>query len=595
MNRILSLKYAIGIVWQNALAWSILDGIILIIQSTLPILVLYLTKEVVDLVAAGFLSANKKAAFEDVLMAIAMLGAATLFTTLLTLASSLIYEAKNHKISRHIEHVLLSKSVKIDLEYYESSQYYDTLHRAQKEAPYRTGQIVSSLFKFLQSVLTLLALIGLLFSVHWMASLVLFAIAIPGFLCRLWYANQIYHWQKKQTPLERKMGYFQWLLTNGTSAKEIRLLGLGDFFIHRLMELRHTVYKEKLNLSLRHSIINMIVQSSSVLAILGSYTVVAYNTVQGNLSIGDMIMYYQALQRGQGYLQNAFQSLSLVYEDSLFLSNFYEFIDLKSKIQDPENPVAIPSPLSQGIRFERVGFQYPGNSCKTLQDIEIHIPAGQMVAFVGENGSGKTTLAKILCRLYEPMEGAVLLDGIDIRNFSLKDLRNQIGVIFQDYIQYHATARENVWFGNIGVSSQDKKILLSTRISGAHEVISGLPEQYETMLGKWFENGKELSMGQWQKIALARAFMKDSQILVLDEPNSSMDAQAEYEFFKEFRAVAKGKTAILISHRFSSVRLADYIYVLDKGRIIEQGNHEDLIAQNGKYAYLFHLQAQNYR
>jgi ATP-binding cassette subfamily B protein len=317
--------------------------------------------------------------------------------------------------------------------------------------------------------------------------------------------------------------------------------------------------------------------------------------VQGAITIGDLVMYYQAFQRGQEFLRAMLDGLAGLYEDHLFLHSLYEFLDLDRKAVEPLVPEAVPRPMRTGIVFDHVSFQYPTGTRKVLQDITLTVRPGESVALVGANGSGKTTLIKLLCRLYDPTGGTITLDGIDLRDFETAALRREIGIIFQDYAQYHLTARENISFGNVEALGDQDRVVAAARHSGADEVIKGLKQGYDTILGKWFEDGEELSIGEWQKVALARAFMRDAQIVVLDEPTSALDAKAEYEVFRQFRRLAKGRTTILISHRFSTVRMADCIYVLDDGRVVENGTHEQLVQAGGRYGRLFETQARHYR
>jgi ATP-binding cassette subfamily B protein len=311
--------------------------------------------------------------------------------------------------------------------------------------------------------------------------------------------------------------------------------------------------------------------------------------------LGDLVMYYQAFQRVQGFLQGMLGSLAGLYEDNLFLSNLYEFLDLERKVIEPLHGRAFPQPMQTGIVFNHVGFQYPTGTRKVLEDVSLAIRPGEVVALVGENGAGKTTLVKLLCRLYDPTGGTITLDGVDLRRFETAALRREFSVLFQDYAQYHLTARENIWVGNTALPPDDERVVGAAGDSGADEVIRGLPKGYETVLGKLFEEGEELSVGEWQKVALSRAFLRDAQILVLDEPTTSMDAKAEYAVFQRFRKLVSGRTAVLISHRFSTVRMADRIYVLKDGRITEGGTHDELIHRGGTYAQLFEMQAQHYR
>jgi ATP-binding cassette subfamily B protein len=331
------------------------------------------------------------------------------------------------------------------------------------------------------------------------------------------------------------------------------------------------------------------------LAVYGTFVLIAYRTIGGVITLGDMVMYFQAFQRGLGYLQSLLGSMADLYENNLFLSNLYEFLDLKPRVKPPLHPHPVPRPIREGILFEHVSFSYPQGSRKALYDISFAMKPGEVVALVGENGSGKTTFIKLLCRLYDPTEGTITLDNTDLRQFDLAALRREFSVIFQDYVKYQLTVRENIWLGNIDAAPNETDIIEAAQRAGAHNMISHLPNAYETILGKWFDTGEELSIGEWQKIALARAFLRDSQIIVLDEPTSSLDAGTEYEIFSRFPALLEGRSAILISHRFSTVRMADRIYVFEQGRILEQGSHPDLMRAGGTYAALFEKQAQYYK
>ena len=595
MRRALQLGRALRFVWQSAKGCTLANGVLVVIQGLLPLLPLYLTKLMVDAVTAGVSAPDKGLVLRHVLLLVGLMGAAILLASLIRLIAGLVSEWQSYIVTDHMNDVLLAKSIEVDLEYYESARYYDTLYRAQREAPSRPLSIVNGLAQIGQNGISLLAIAGLLLSFHWIIAVVLFTAVISGSAVRLIYSGKMYRWQREQTSTERQAGYFNWMLTDCSHAKEIRLFDLGPLFMRRFSDVRRKLRKGRLAITRRRSIADFAAQACATSAIYGSYAYAAYEAIEGKITLGDLMMYYQAFQRVQASLQGILSSLAGLYEDNLFLSNLYEFLDLKRTVIEPVHARPVPQPMQRGIVVDHVSFQYPAGARKVIEDMSLTIRPGEVVALVGENGSGKTTLVKLLCRLYDPTGGAITIDGVDLRQFETKALRREIAIIFQDYAHYYLTARENIWLGNTALPPDHERVIAAARHSGADDVISTLPHGYDTILGKWFEDGEELSIGEWQKVALARAFMHDAQIIVLDEPTSSMDAKAEYEVFRSFRQLVSGRTAILISHRFSTVRMADRIYVLKHGRIIEGGTHEELVRVGGTYARLFEMQAQHYR
>ncbi len=595
IKRPLRLDRALRLVWQAGPGWTISSLAIVFLQGLLPLLTLYLMKLIVDGVIFAIGAADKVAAFRDVVLLIILAGVVALVNALLQLIGAYVKEAQSLTVTDHMYDILHAKSIEVDLEYYENPHYLDTLHRAQQEGPFRPTHILDGLMQVGQNGLSLLAMAGLLISFHWAVAVVLFAAAIPGVLVRLKYSKRLFRWQRKRTPAERRAGYYDWLLTGYNHAKEMRLFDLGGLFMGRFRDLRQQLRHERLELVKRRSAADFVAQASAALAVFGSFGFIAYRTVGGVITLGDMVMYFQAFQRGLGFLRQVLGGMAGLYEDNLFLANLYEFLDLKPKVKEPDHPRPVPRPLQKGIGFEHVSFHYPNGKRDVLKDISFLVEPGEVIALVGANGSGKTTLIKLLCRLYDPVDGAITLDGIDMRRFETGALRREISVIFQDYAQYYLTARENIWFGNCDLAPQHEDIMGAARHAGSHDLISSLPKGYETILGKWFEEGEELSIGEWQKVALARAFLRESQIIVLDEPTSAMDAKSEYEVFRRIRQLLEGRTAILISHRFSTVRMADRIFAFEKGSISETGTHEQLVKSGGKYANLFEKQAQHYQ
>jgi ATP-binding cassette subfamily B protein len=402
-------------------------------------------------------------------------------------------------------------------------------------------------------------------------------------------------WETWKTPIERQAIYLNWMLTKDEYAKEIRVFGLGAFFMDRFRQLRSELFREKLTIVKRKTLAELFAIATVISVSFGLLGYVSLRTLKGLMSLGDLVMFYAAVQRGQFLLRQVFSNVADLYEDNLFLGNLYRFLELKPKLQQATNPRPVSKPVKKGIAFDHVSFRYPASDEWVVKDITFKIRPGEHVALVGENGAGKTTIAKLLCRLYDPTDGAITLDGTDLRQYASNDLRRSISVVFQDFGRYQLTARENIWFGNLSVSPERKILDRVVRKAGVQSVISHLAKGYDTHLGKWFDGGQELSAGEWQKIAIARAFLHDGEIIIFDEPTSSLDVQAESEVFEKLHQLVKGKTAILISHRLSTVKMVDCIYVLERGRIAEFGNHDSLIKKGRIYARIFETQAQKYR
>lgn len=594
LTNTLRLGRALSLVWQSAPGWTLASAFLVLLEGTLPLAYLYLLKLIIDSVTAGLNSVNKEAALGDILFLIFLAAGISFLNTLSSSVSGAVSEVQASLVSNHIIDLLHTKSIEADLEYYENPMYYDTLHRAQNDAPNRPTSIVNGLFQVGQKSISLVGMFWLLASFSWVMAAGLVITALPLVLVRLIYSEKLYRWQRACTAKERKAWYFHWLLTGDSNAKEIRLFDLGSLFIKRYHNLCKELMNERLSIIVKRSATNLVVQIISIAAVFGSFAFIALSAFQGSITLGDLVMYFGALQQSQSFLSSLLSSFAGLYEDNLFLTTLYEFLDLKPILKEPSNPVPVPEVIKEGVSLEHVGFCYPGQKTTVLEDINLHINPGQFIALVGENGSGKTTLVKLICRLYDPTAGRITFDGIDIRNFRISDLRKEISVVFQDYTHYNLTARENIWLGNINTPADTENIIWAAQFSGADCVINSLEKGYETILGKWFEDGTELSIGEWQKVALARAFLRESQLIVMDEPTSSLDPRAEDEVFKKFRQLAADRTAIIISHRLSTVRMADCIYFLKDGRILEKGNHEELMALNNEYAQLFRTQSQYY-
>lgn len=584
---------AVRLVWMSSPGWTTVSVALVVVQSSLPLVQVYLLKLIVDAVAGAVRA--ESVPFERIAGLVALAAAAALLGATCRSLAGLVTEGQGRAVSDHLHEILHAKASTIDLEYHETAQYHDALHRAQQEGAYRPMRIVNGLVQVGQNALALLLMAAVLVSFHWATAVVLVAAAVPGVLLRLRQSRRAYDSQRAQTQAERRGQYYHAMLTGAAHAKELRLFGLSTLFRGRHGDLREEIRRLRLRLATWRFQSDLVTQVAATLAVFGSFTFVLYRASLGALTVGDVVMYYQAFQRGQDYLKEILGGLAGLYEDHLFLASLYEFLDLEPRMIEPARPRPVPRPLRSGIVFDGVSFQYPGAPRKILHDVSLTVRSGEHVALVGANGSGKTTLVKLLCRLYDPTGGAIAIDGVDLRDLETNALRREIAVVFQDWVAYHVTARDNIWFGDPRAACDEARIRHAARASGADEVIARLPKGYDTVLGRWFESGEELSMGEWQKIALARAFVRDTQIVVLDEPTSFLDVEAEHDIFTRFQQLAAGRSTILISHRLSTVRMADRIYLLEDGRIAESGRHDELMRSGGAYARLFETQAQSYR
>jgi ATP-binding cassette subfamily B protein len=595
MRSVLHLGRTFRLVWSIAPGWTAANIALAVVQGLLPLVGLYMMKLIVDGVTKGITATDKSAAFRDVAVLLVIAGLVGLAIALARSAASLVSEAQGQAVTDFISDMIHAKSIAVDLEYYENSKYYDVLHRAQQEAPFRPTKIVADLVMVGQNMVSLLGVIGLLARLHWSIGLIIVAAAVPGAYVKLRYSSRLFFWQRDTTVADRRSWYYHWLLTQGDLAKEIRLFGIGEVVRGWFHDIRTKLRRERLGITARRSAADLASAVVAVIAVYGTFTYIVWRTIQGAISLGSMVMYYQAFQTGLGALQQVLQGLAGLYEDNLFLTYLHEFMALEPKVVDPPRPVAVPRPMREGIVFDDVTFAYPDTERTALEHVSLAIRPGEVSALVGPNGSGKTTVVKLLCRLYDPSGGRITIDGTDLRQFRVDELRRGMSVIFQDFAQYHLTARENIWVGDVERAPDDAAIETAARESGADELIAGLEGGYETILGKLFEDGEELSTGEWQKVALARAFVRDAEVLVLDEPTSALDPLAEWRAFEQIRALAQGRAVVLISHRFSTVRNADRIHIVDHGRIVESGTHDELMRLDGQYARMYEVQARAYR
>ena len=594
IKHVLRLDRAFRFVWQAGPELMLTSLVLAFLQAVLPLATLYLMKLIVDAVTAAIGTPDPSGAFRSVLLWVALAAVVALAGAGVQYLLNIIREKQSLRLADAAFDVLHEKSVSMDLAYYENPDFFDTLHQAQQEGAYRPAQIANSLIDLVINGLSLLAMVGLLVAFRWWVAVILFAAALPGLWVRLRYSHRLYDWQWQQTATQRRAHYYNWMLTGDAHAKEIRLFGLGGLFVGRFRELRRIIRQKKMEITRQRSMAEFIAQMAVTATVFVAFGVVAYQTILGLITVGSMVMYFGAFQRGLSNIQQILGGMGTLYENNLFLNHFYRFLDLETRIKPPARPVPFPAPIREGIVLRGVTFDYPHSHRSALSDVSIEINPGEVVALVGANGSGKTTLVKLLCRFYDPQKGQVTIDGIDLRRMEPKALRRQIKVIFQDYVRYNLTVKENIWLGDVQRDAEEGSVEAAARQAGAAGLVDRLKYGYDTLLGKTFDKGHDLSQGEWQSLALARTFFGDAQVIVLDEPAASLDVNTEHEIFKGFRKLLEGRTAILISHRFSTIRMADRVFVMDKGRLAESGRHAELLEAGGIYASMFAKQARHY-
>jgi len=519
-------------------------------------------------------------------------GGLMVVSSLLGIGQQQLQSLLQTKLANTIAIQIMEKAIELDVQYFEDDEFYDKLQRANRESSYRPYQIFWQMVTIGSQCVTLISVVIVLLYWNWWLGLLILIAPLPSVVSQIFYGQQSYKIERERTQQYRRLSYLQFLTTNSHSVKEIRLFRLGDLFLGRYKQLYNDFYKVDSDLVKRETraIVPFTILTNVVSAGAQIY---AISITIASGQIGFLAGYMQAIAVVQHTVESLLWGVSQLYQNNLFVNNLFEFLDVPAyKIANGKRPV--PERLESGIEFRGVSFCYPGTTEMVLQDLNLFLKAGECVALVGHNGAGKTTLVKLLTGLYEPTAGKILLDDVPLEEFDIFDVRRHISVIFQDFVHYEMAARENVGFGYVEELDNDERIRLATAQSGAASFIEDLPQKYETTLGRMFEKGHELSIGQWQKMALARAFMRRAPVVVLDEPTSSIDAESESEIFGRLQHIAAGATTLLIAHRFSTVRMADRIIVIKQGKIIEDGTHEALMAADGTYAHLFSLQAAGY-
>jgi len=568
-------------------AWAAL----LIAQGTLPVALVYLTRTLVDRVVGSLASGGGGQPLRAALVAgLAYVGVLLLWEVLAA-ATRWTRTAQGERIRDHVTDLIHERSISVDFAFYDSPQFYDQLHRAREESSQRSIALLEGIGVLTQNGLTLLAMVAVLVSFGWGIALALVASTLPVVAVVVTHALREYRWRVAHTADERWVRYHEWLLTSAASAAELRLFELAPHFRAAWRRVRNHLREGRVALERDRAIAE--VRAVVAALVLGGVAALwmIRRALEGVYTPGDLALAYQAFQQGQGLTRGMLGNVGQIYVNALFLGSLFDFVALRSRIVDPDEPRAVPVPLREGIRFESVTFRYLASDRPVLLDFDLVVPAGRIVAVVGGNGAGKSTLVKLLCRFYDPEGGRITLDGIDLRSVALQNLRRAISVMFQEPVRYSATIAENIAAGDVAHASDVERIRSAAASAGAEDFLRHLSAGYGTLLGGYFSGGHPLSVGEWQRIGLARALFRDAPILLLDEPTSALDSWAEAEWLARLRTVTAGRTTLIITHRFTTAMRADVIHVMEEGRIVESGSHRELVVRGGRYARSWNAQA----
>ncbi len=580
-----------GLIWETSKAMSLANILLRLVNAAIPLAMLYIGKEIIDEVIIHMNQEGMSMNYLWLMVGLE-LGLAIVSDILnrgITLLDSLLGDLFSNKSSVD----LIRHAAKLDLYQFEDSDFYDKLERARRQTTGRTI-LMSQVLSQLQDLITILFLgAGLVVFNPWLL-IILFLAVIPSFLGETHFNQHTYSLTRSWTPERRELDYLRYIGASDETAKEVKIFNLADFLVERFKSLSDRYYDANKKVAVKRALWGSILSSLGTFSYYGAYVFIILQTVSGLITVGTLTFLAGSFRRMRQMLQGIMNRFSRIAEGALYLQDLFDFLALEPGIVVDPNAEKFPNGIKKGFTFENVSFKYLNSERWAIRNLSFHLAKGEKLALVGENGAGKTTLVKLLARLYEPTEGRILLDGIDLREYNLVELRKNIGIIFQDFIRFQMKASDNIAVGNIGLREESLIIKGAAKKSLADTVIHQLPEEYEQILGKRFAGGVELSGGQWQKVALARAYMREAQLLILDEPTSALDARAEHEVFLRFSELIDGKSAVLISHRFSTVRMADRILFLENGQLLELGSHEQLMDQDGKYAELFRLQAKGY-
>ncbi len=581
----LNLKKTLGLVFQAAKGWMILAIVMIFLETALFLGSIYALKMLID--KLSHLKSTVARNEDEIITHVVLAACLAIFYAIAKATSAYVTEVQATKVAHHLDEEIHLTAISLELSYYESPDYYDVLSRAKEAGSDRPNLMITTILEIAKNTLNLFAVGSLIFSINWILLPMLVLFILPTLFVRIYFSNKQNVWRIKHTPLERKSSYISNLLTSDTSAKEIRSFNLGDYFNELYKKIRVEVYQQKLSLSFKRTGLEVITTAIASMGFFTCITYIAIGTVRGTTSVGDIVLFLVIFPQSFSLIQNITNGIAIVYHNNIFINSIFELLALKKLVTTSESHQPISNFESVDLELKNVSFTYPHATNPTLTNINIRIPAGKIIAIIGLNGAGKSTLIKLLCKLYNPNVGTITLGGIDINTIEITAYRRQISPVFQDFSKYNVTVADNIRFGDILREFEMENVIDAAKRSGAHDFIKNLPNGYQTMMGRIFEDGHEVSIGQWQKLAIARALYSPARFLIFDEATSALDAIAEKQLFDSFRKRINNRSAVLISHRHSAVKHADYIYVLSGGTIAQEGTDKELLEMSGDYASLF--------